>query len=348
MKKLAMVCLALILCLMMSNALAATAATVSGAADPTVNGEYATLDAALAAVSKKDLGSVTVQLAAEKFTGETAVLTQASGTQVTVKGQKGTVLARQFKVVGNLSDSVALTVRDVVFDATGLSCGYMFGNDKKNSNVKNITLENCTFKDTAKDNDTVSIKARQGAGTLTVKNCTFSGMGSAFWGTGGSLNVTFDGVTVQDTHSGLTTGTIPSVTVKNSEFDVPSYVVNSGLDGSYGLDLNVQNNKIDSPNPVVLRNAAREGKQIEVDINGNTFAMPVAEKGNTVLFSNGASSDMVKISPADYETANEYKPAVNTGNLPKTGDDSSLMLWMALMAAGMAGFAMLRRNKVHG
>lgn len=361
-KRIIMIAVTLILCLTGVSALAATAAIVTGASVESVNGEYETLDAALTAVSAKNLGSVTVQLAAAEFTGGTALLTQASGTQVTIEGQSGTVVRRQIKVKGVSSSSASVMVKNVVFDATGSSVAYMFGNGDKNSNLNNVTVDGCTFKDDDKDKNMVSIRGRSAMGTWTVKNSTFDGVGSVVYVNAGSPKVTLDNVTVTDVQTGVNALSVPSITVKNSQFDISGSVVRYNMDGN-GTSIVLENNDIDSPAPVQLRNAGRSGQTYTVEIKDNDFALTVGEADNTVVFMDGAAEDMVALemddniylpdptpvpTPAPTATPAPEKPVSNlsVGDLPKTGDESNMAFLALLLTASVAGMFMLRRRSM--
>lgn len=98
----------------------ATSITVSTAAE---------LEQALVACDHADLGEYTIQVAPNSTIEGNFVVSQRAGTYVTIIGDGSTtVIKGQIKLNGHsASDDASVTIKDLIFDATGLSVDYMIG-----------------------------------------------------------------------------------------------------------------------------------------------------------------------------------------------------------------------------
>lgn len=361
MKKLAALVMAIVLCLTAVGAMAATVATISGAPDAKgVNGTYESLQAAFDAVKKPDLTNVTIALTPNTTIKENAKLIQFKNTAVTIKGDKETTVVNGTILItgnGGSHDNVtSVTIDGVVFDGKNVQnpYDYLVGNVEEFSNARNVTIQNCHFRDDAKN--TVGIKFKQHY-NLKIKNCTAEGMHSLFWGTGSEYTTEFDNVTVLNSGSGIHTGTIKNVIVKNSKFDVKEHAVRTDLTNAYDSSLTVSNNVINAATPVVVRGFGSEvindKRTHELDISGNTYnSLTVDQADQVISYEKGAvTPEVVKGEETAEDVAKNkfFNPAAYNSNvdMPVTGDNSSLMLWASMLALAAAGFVASRKTRLN-
>ena len=363
MKKLVVLIVALVLVFMANGGMAQTVATISGApANSNVNGQYETLQAAFDAVEVANLGNVTIALAQNttiKENGGAATLTQFAGTAVTIKGDNNTTVVNCTILItgngGSHDDNTRVIVDGVVFDGTDVQTpyDYLIGYVEGFSNARNVTIQNCHFRDNEKN--TVGIKFKQHY-DLTIKGCTADGMHSLFWGTGSQSTTEFDDVTITNSGSGIHTGTIKNVVVKNSKFDVDEHAIRTDLTNAYDSNLTVSNNIIDSTTPIIIRGFGSEvintTKQHVIDVAGNTYTALMADQADQVISyetgavdSNVVNGEETAMDPLKNEFPDLAHADQNViSDLPQTGDTSSLMLWLAALTAAINGALLMKKR----
>ena len=350
-KKLLSFAFALALCLTMTTALADTAITVCS------NDE---MTAAITQIDAKDLGDVTIKLAAGTTLTGAFTVPQNSGTNVTVEGDgSSTTINGQLLIDGNSrsSGTETLTIKNIVFDATGVS-DYVVGQSGRSSSIRyphNVTIDGCKF---SGSESTVCIKARSSFGNFTVKNCTAEDMGSFFWGTG-CAQLTFENNTV-DTYSGITTGTSKNVNVTGNSFTVESYAVCIDLTASHTVNLSVTDNTIASENPFVVR-ADGGTRPHSMNVTGNTYSLLYETQADQVVsYTKNATADMITgedvamsgeantfLTEPVPEPEPEVKPEPEPEpeKVPVTGDNSHLFGWMLMLAISAGALVLMGKRK---
>lgn len=354
-KKLLSFTFALALCLTMTTALADTTITVSS------NDE---MTAAITQIDAKNLGNVTIKLAAGTTLTGAFTVPQNSGTNVTVEGDgSSTTINGHLLIDGNSrsSGTEMLTIKNIVFDATGVS-DYLVGQSGRSSSIlypHNVTIDGCKF---SGSESTVCIKARPSLGYFTVKNCTAENMGSFFWGTG-CTQLAFENNTV-NTSAGILTGTSKKVAVTGNSFTTESYAVCFDLTPSYAVNVSVKDNTFACGNPFIVR--ADGGTQSHsMDVNGNTYSLLYETQADQVFsYAKSATADMITgedvamsgeantfltepVPEPEPEPEPEVKPEPEPEpeKVPVTGDNSHLFGWMLMLSISAGALVLMGKRK---
>ncbi len=343
--------LAIMLAALVVLPVAAMAAEVATAAE---------FEAALAAAASTNLGDVTITIPANTTIKGNFVVEQVQGTNVTIKGDgKTSTINGQLKIDGNSRSTGAetLTIEGLIFDATGITPAYFIGQDSRDGAVRyphNVTIKNCVFKDT--DQSTVAVTIKQGFNNSII-DCEADGVHSLYQGGGGGGFVVISGCDVTNSDEGINLGTIKRVVIEDCSISVNGYAIRADMNMSGNNTLEIMNNKIDAEEPVVLRKEIPANSTFTLDVNDNTFYMPIAEKDNWLTVTDEDIAD-INVASGDVENENSFidttptptpaptaTPAPDTSNMPQTGDNSNLALFALLLTASAAGMMLLMRRK---
>lgn len=229
-----------------------------------VNGtKYKTLEAALNNVATGQ----TVTLLAD--CAENVTVAQAEGVKITIDGN-GKTMTGSITVDGKSQryDTAALTIKNVNFDAAGIStdaCINLGVSGNNNTRYTNhVTVQDCTFTDSGNPNqDKVAVKSYTGGDkNLQVIRCTADNtMHSLLQVTNVEEGLVVDSCTVKS-KNGINLNSSAGAEIKNSTIEVSGYAVRIGAGSGGGSGrITLTNNVLKTNNTegdaaVVIRGAA--------------------------------------------------------------------------------------------
>ena len=145
-----------------------------------------------------------------------------------------------------------LVIKNVNFETDRAEMDFISGLSGHNEYPHNITIENCSFNNTAASQKVVGIRFSQFY-NLRVINCTGTNLHSLLQAQSCDNNVLIDGVRITDSKGGISFGNTANATIKNSTIDVEGYGVRSDGDQRPVVSLTVENCDIDAYIPVCVR-----------------------------------------------------------------------------------------------
>lgn len=235
------------------------------------------------------------------------IFVQAPNVQVTIEGNNKT-FAGTITVDGKSAayPTAALTIKDVKFDATGITydaCVRLGDGTTNTRYTNNVTIEGCTF--TGEGKVKVGVKNYTGGcKNITITNCTATGMHSlAQLKT--STGVTLAKNTITDCKNAVSLTESTGVNITECIIDVEGY----GVRADGGATVVVTDSEIDAFIPVVVRNASSETL---LTFNG----------ANTITASN-TDDIWCAIGTSEYEE-NGNLPTAATGKVRVTLNDATL------------------------
>ncbi|MBR2924650.1 MAG: right-handed parallel beta-helix repeat-containing protein [Clostridia bacterium] len=254
----------------------------------------------------KNLGKVTINITAGSVIEGNFVIPQRVGTNLIIEGNGSTIKGR-LEIDGDSNDTPeTLTIKNLVFDATGLSASldYLIGQNSADGDTSgldnsvryphNVTIDNCTFKG---NSELPAIKLRQSLGTVTISNCQTDGMHSLLQAYGCN-QITVDSCVITGGR-GLSLGTSKDVTVKNTKFAIADdeYAIRTDLNtgngpAAYSVKLTITDNTFCAGQPIVVRYASTVSDH-SLTVTGNTYEhLTVEESDKVVTPDKGATLDM--------------------------------------------------------
>lgn len=378
MKKIATMLIVLVLSFaMFSVAYADATETVSNAAD---------LKAVLAKYSNKttgkNLGTVTINITAGSVIEGDFTLPQRTGTNLIIEGNGSTIKGKMVIDGDSESGPETLTIKNLVFDATGLDTtpDYVVGQSNTSGDSsggaddsvrypRNITIDSCTFKG---NSGLAAIKVAQNQGFVKIINCTAEGMHSLLQASSsGSNPITVDGCTVTNPTNGrgVSLGNAQNATVKNSTFDVASdkYAVRTDLNSSGSTNVSITGNTFKGGQPIVVRKTDSTYSH-SLTVAGNTYSeLTVEENDKVITLEDNAELDMFtgeeqaisdeentfKASATEPSAEPTTKPAPTPApssspisTPPKSGDETNLLGWMLLSGLSFVGIVCLGKKRL--
>lgn len=371
MKKCAILILTLALCLLVTGAMA----DITNAAS---------LQEALDEAAVTGQGTVTITIPANTTIKGTFWIQQVEGTNVILEGadRDTSIINGRLRIAGNAryTSPETVTIRNLTFDGTGIAsnaetkhpdgtvctgdcqrdAAYLVGQyciAEKIRYPHNVTISNCTFR----NNDAVQgIKFRQGYNNIKVEDCKAENMFGLFWSTGGENDLVIDGAQVSDDCTeGITVINTADITVKNSNIASKNFSIRVTLNDN-PTDLKIENNILNAKTPIVLRGTSTSN-QNKLTATGNHYSsLTEEEKNQVVTFDQitGTTPDMIngeetaintdtyKNSFAEPVVPTDPSAAPTAPSMPKTGDNSHIVLWTLLLALSIAGM-LLQRRRAH-
>lgn len=350
----------------------ATSKTVSTAAE---------LEKALVDCDHANLGDYTIVVAPNSTIEGNFVVSQRAGTYVTIIGDGSTtVIKGQIKLNGHsASDDASVTIKDLIFDATGLSVDYMIGQNYTANGAdsprypRNLTVDGCSFMG---NSEVVAVKVAQNQGFVKIVDCTAEGMHSLLQATSSGVNpLTVDSCTVTNTTDGrgVSLGNAQNAIVKNCTFDVADdkYAVRTDLNSSGPTNVSITGNTFKGGQPIVVRKIASDHSHT-LTVAGNTYSqLTVEESDKVITLEDNATLDMFtgeeqaisdkentfKASATEPSAEPTTKPAPTPApssspistpvpTPPKSGDETNLLGWMLLSGLSFVGIICLGKKRL--
>ncbi|MBQ8854489.1 MAG: hypothetical protein IJZ67_09360, partial [Alistipes sp.] len=124
--------------------------------------------------------------------------------------------------------------------------------DGKYNYSHNVTIENCSFKNTVTDNYMVGSAAFTGTYNLVMRECSATNMHSMIQVQSCDNTAVVDRVTTENCKNGVSFGNTANATLKNSTIASTAYGVRGDGNASRG-NLSIENTKITAAKPVIIR-----------------------------------------------------------------------------------------------
>ncbi len=238
---------------------------------------------------------------------ENVTLTEATGLYYTIDGggknMNGTITVNS---LSDINDNRRITIMNIKFvDNTDANVNFI--SSVNTNHYPRLTVEGCTFTGSGNNGD-VAVRLKS-SHSVVINGCKGTGLHSFLQNTSG-WNLTIENVTVTDSKSGLSLGTVQGVTVKDSNIDVNGYGIR--------LDANTYNNNavietctVNAFIPVVVRNVNTESS---ITFNGT----------NTMTQTN-TDGLWCAIGTSEYETEG-IMPTDHTGKVTVTLNDTGLSM----------------------
>ena len=205
--------------------------------------------------------------------GDVTVL-QKEGVNVTINGN-GNKFDGVFTVNGNARSTGAetLTFTDINFETehatdtkesewTFISAPSKINNKYNYSH--NVTIENCTFRNTVDDVKRVGSASFTGTYNFVMRNCEAYNQHSLLQTQSVDNNVLVENVKAIDCKSGVSFGNTAYPTLRNAEIEAAEYGVRADGNASRGK-LFIENSTIEAKQPVVVRKVTTAGYTVNVD-----------------------------------------------------------------------------------
>ena len=298
------------------------------------------------AIDDAAAGDTTITLTAD-ITGDVTI-TQKEGVNIVIDGADYK-FSGTFYVKGNAryDGAETLTFQNIKFTTAEKTHDFISANETTSDGryAHNITVDKCSFTATyaGDDVEVVGLRIRQGYNN-TVKNSSFTGMHSVMWATGGG-NIVIDTIAAEDCLNGISVGTAPSVTVKNSTIETTSddgYGIRADGSGDYALT--VEDCTVEAFAPVLVRNATSD--DYEVAMNGDNDLTATNDDGYAVAFTqaNDYNANTPIVEPTASPSFVNSGSAVNTNAVAAGSDVANNGATSGVYAKGTWKGAVLQKN----